>query len=132
MLPRLAVILSGYWLEGLALFVLAWLLGAIMLIYLFAYVVHKPHDRIGRYVDTATILPPEFAPMRLALNWFWLFQNYHSIHHLFPRVPFYRYEELYEEIEPVLEASSSPVYKLTLHGLQRETHRSLAEATVRH
>jgi beta-carotene hydroxylase len=119
LLPRLAVILSGYWIEGLALFVLAWIMGAIILIYLFAYVVHRPHDQVGRYVDTSTILPPESAPLRSALNWLWMFQNYHSIHHLFPRVPFYRYAELYEEIEDVMEARQAPVYNISMRGLKQ-------------
>ena len=118
LLPRLAVILAGYWVEGLALFVLAWMIGAIILIYSFAYIVHRPHDQTGRYVDTATILPPEPAPLRFVLNWLWMFQNYHSIHHLFPRVPFYKYAELYEEIEDVMEAKQAPIYSISLRGLK--------------
>ncbi|MEM6819160.1 MAG: fatty acid desaturase [Pseudomonadota bacterium] len=117
LLPRLAVILSGFWVQGLALFVLAWMIGAMILIYLFAYLVHRPHDQIGRYVDTATILPPASEPLRSAVNWFWLFQNYHTIHHLFPRVPFYQYAKLYDEIEHVLEAKGAPVYKVGARGL---------------
>jgi beta-carotene hydroxylase len=118
-LPRLAVILAGYWVEGLALFVVAWILGAIILIYFFAYVVHRPHDQVGRYLDTATILPPRSAPMRSAVNWFWMFQNYHSVHHLFPRVPFYRYAELYEEIEGVMQAKQAPIYSISIRGLKQ-------------
>ena len=119
LLPRLAVILAGFWVEGLALFVLAWVIGAIILIYSFAYIVHRPHNQIGRYVDTVTILPPESAPLRSALNWLWMFQNYHSIHHLFPRVPFYKYAELYEEIEDVMEAKQAPIYSISLRGLKQ-------------
>ena len=126
LLPRLAVIVSGYWVQGLALFVLAWIMGAIILIYLFAYVVHRPHDRVGRYVDTSTILPPESASLRAAINWLWMFQNYHSIHHLFPRVPFYRYEELYEEIEDVMAARQAPVYNLSMRGLQQVPSKLVA------
>jgi beta-carotene hydroxylase len=124
--PRLAVIVAGYWVQGLALFVVAWIIGAIILIYLFAYVVHRPHDQVGRYADTSTILPPASAPLRSALNWLWMFQNYHSIHHLFPRVPFYRYAELYEEIEDVMEARQAPVYSLSLRGLKQAPSRLVA------
>jgi beta-carotene hydroxylase len=116
-LPRLALILAGYWLEGLALFVLAWIIGAIILIYLFAYVVHRPYEQVGRYVDTATILPPESPTLRAAVNWLWMFQNYHSIHHLFPRVPFYKYAELYEDIEDVLVAKHAPIYSISGRGV---------------
>jgi len=116
MIPRLAVLISGYWLEGLVLFVLAWLIGVIVLLYLFAYVVHRPHERVGRYIDTSTILLP--GPLGTPLTWLWLFQNYHSIHHLFPRVPFYQYAKLYEEIEQVMAAKGAPVYRVTARGLE--------------
>jgi beta-carotene hydroxylase len=126
LLPRVAVILSGNWAQGLALFVLAWILGAMILIYLFAYVVHRPHDQVGRYVDTSTILPPESRILRAGLNWLWMFQNYHSIHHLFPRVPFYKYAELYAEIEDVMEARQAPVYSVSLRGLKTVPPRLIA------
>ena len=115
-LPRLAVLPSGYWVEGLALFVLAWLIGVTVLLYLFAYIVHRPHEQVGRYLDTSTILLP--GPLGTLLTWLWMFQNYHSIHHLFPRVPFYRYATLYAEIEEIMAAKGSPVYRVTARGLQ--------------
>jgi beta-carotene hydroxylase len=119
LLPRVAVILAGFWIEGLALFVIAWILGAIALLYLFAYVVHRPHEQVGRYLDTATIVPPRTAGLHVALNWLWMFQNYHSVHHLFPRVPFYKYPALFQEIESVMEAKKAPIYSISLRGLQQ-------------
>ena len=126
LLPRLAVVLAGYWAEGLALFVLAWMIGAIILLYLFAYVVHRPHDHFGRYLDTATVLPPQSSPLSTGLNWIWMFQNYHSIHHLFPRVPFYKYAELYEEIEDVMKAKRAPIYSISVRGLKQLPQRIVA------
>ena len=119
LLPRLAVLGAGYWLEALALFVLAWLIGAVVLLYLFAYIVHRPHDRVGRYLDTSTVLVPD--PLELILSWAWMYQNYHSIHHLFPRVPFYKYAKLYREIEDVMVAKGTPVYRITFRGLERSS-----------
>ena len=116
LIPRMAVFAAGYWVEGLALFVLAWLIGATVLLYLFAFIVHQPHEQVGRYVDTSTILVSR--PLRTPLTWLWLFQNYHSIHHLFPRVPFYNYAKLYEEIEDIMAAKDAPVYRITLRGLE--------------
>ena len=116
LLPRVSILFAGFWLEGLALFVLAWLLGATMLLYLFAYIVHRPHDRVGRYSSTSTILLSQW--LHTPVTWFWVFQNYHSIHHLFPRVPFYKYAQLYEEIEDIMVAKGAPVYRLTLRGLE--------------
>jgi beta-carotene hydroxylase len=110
--PRLAVIAAGYWIEGLALFVIAWLVGATVLLYLFAFVVHQPHEQVGRYVDTSTILLP--GPLHWPLTWLWMYQNYHSIHHLFPRVPFYKYARLYSEIEAVLKEKQAPIYRISV------------------
>ena len=115
-LPRLAVLVSGYWVEGLALFALAWLIGVVVLLYLFAYIVHQPHAHVGRYHDTSTILLP--GALGKLLTWFWLFQNYHSIHHLFPRGPFYHYAKLYRDIEEIMSAKGAPVYRITARGLE--------------
>ena len=119
LLPRLAVFVAGFWVEGLVLFVLAWLTGVIVLLYLFAYIVHRPHEQTGRYVDTSTILLPGWSGT--LLTWLWMFQNYHSIHHLFPRVPFYQYARLYGEIEEIMAAKGAPVYRVTARGL-KESH----------
>jgi fatty acid desaturase len=40
------------------------------------------------------------------------------MHHLFPRLPFYRYAKLYKEIEETMAAKGAPVYRVTLRGLQ--------------
>jgi beta-carotene hydroxylase len=116
MIPRLAVLVSGYWVEGLVLFVLSWLIGVVVLLYLFAYIVHRPHEQVGRYWDTSTILVA--GSLGTFLTWLWLFQNYHSIHHLFPRLPFYRYAKLYNEIEEIMVAKGAPIYRVTVRGLQ--------------
>jgi beta-carotene hydroxylase len=116
LVPRVAVMVAGYWVEGVALFVLGWLIGAIILLYLFAYVVHRPHEQVGRYVDTSTILLPQ--PLHGLITWLWLFQNYHSIHHLFPRVPFYKYAQLYGELEETMLAKGAPIYRITINGLR--------------
>ena len=115
LLPRLGVLAAGYWLEALTLFVVAWLIGAMALIYLFAYLVHKPHEQVGRYSDTSTIIFP--PPLRALLTWCWMYQNYHSIHHLFPRVPFYRYATVYEGIAGVMAARGAPIYRISAPGL---------------
>jgi beta-carotene hydroxylase len=116
LVPRLALIGAGFWVEGLALFVLAWSLGLALTLYLFAYLVHTPHESVGRYVDTSTILVDGF--LGKIVTGLWVYQNYHSIHHLFPRVPFYRYPSLFEEIEDTMVAKGAPIYRLGFRGLQ--------------
>ena len=114
-LLRAAIIAQGYWLEQSIVFVLGGLGGVALLMYLFAYIVHRPHESVGRYVDTSTIVLPGLGGRLLTA--LWGYQNYHSIHHLFPRVPFYKYRSLFDEIEPVMVARGAPVYRLTLTGL---------------
>lgn len=115
--PRLALCAAGFWLQGLALFVVAWLIGVAILLYLFAYIVHTPHTATGRYVDTSTILVP--GVLGKIVTVLWVYQNYHSIHHLFPRVPFYCYPALFEKIEHTMVARDAPVYRLDFGGMHR-------------
>lgn len=113
---RFALMAQDFWLEGTVLFIFGPCIGLVSLIYLFAYIVHHPHQQTGRYVDTSTI---EVAGIwGAAITWMWLFQNYHSIHHLFPKVPFYRYRALYRDIEPIMRAQGAPIYRLCWNGLE--------------
>ena len=41
-----------------------------------------------------------------------LSQNYHLVHHLMPRVPFYRYGPLYRDLRPELERHGSTIVHL--------------------
>ena len=114
-MPRLAFVALGYWVEGAALFLVGGLGGVLLTMYLFAYLVHTPHEAEGRYLDTSTIIIPGRLGRVLTLAWG--FQNYHSIHHLFPRVPFYRYCQVFDEIEDVMNARGAPIYRLGGSGL---------------
>lgn len=91
---------------GAALVILlGYLMGAFFTAYWFAYRPHLPYEETKRYRNTNSMIMPSWMK---PLEWFWLGQNLHSIHHLFPKVPFYRYHALYNEIEPVLHAHSTP------------------------
>lgn len=90
----------------LALVPAAWFCGALFTAYWFAYRPHHPYDETVRYRNTNSLIMPTW--MR-PLEWFWLGQNLHSIHHAFPRVPFYRYHALFRDVEPALRAHGGPV-----------------------
>ena len=113
---RIAIIAQGYWLEGASLFLLGSLGGVALTMYLFAYIVHRPHAAVGRYVDTSTVVLPGVTGK--VVTAMWGYQNYHSIHHLFPRVPFYKYRVLFDEVEDLMVAQGAPVYRLTPFGLK--------------
>ncbi len=88
------VILGGY------------VLGGFFTAYWFAYRPHLPYKEPKRYQNTNSLIMPVWMK---PFEWIWLGQNLHSIHHLFPRVPFYRYHKLHQEIEPIMRAHGTPI-----------------------
>lgn len=83
-----------------------YLMGGYFTGYWFAYRPHLPYKEPKRYQNTNSLIMPKWMK---PVEWFWLGQNLHSIHHLFPRVPFYKYHALHEEIEPILRAHGTPI-----------------------
>jgi beta-carotene hydroxylase len=89
-----AVVLMGYF------------FGRFFTAYSFAYRPHFLYDNTQRYLNTNSLIMPIW--MR-PVEWFWRGQNLHFIHHLVPRVPFYRYHALHRQIGPILRAHGRPV-----------------------
>jgi fatty acid desaturase len=67
----------------------------------FDWLPHHPHTNRERYRDTRLILVPGLYTLLLG-------QNLHLIHHLFPRLPFYRYSDCYAALRELLAAKGSP------------------------
>jgi len=67
----------------------------------FDYWPHRPHTARGRFKDTANILPAWLDP-------FFLCQNLHAVHHLFPQLPWYRYREAHGVIDAGLRQAGVP------------------------
>lgn len=96
--------------EGdVALLLTGYLMGAFFTAYWFAYRPHHPYKHAARYQNTNSLIMPRWMK---PLEWFWLGQNLHSIHHLFPRVPFYKYHALHREIEPIMRAHGTPIIEI--------------------
>lgn len=85
---------------------LSFILGGFFTGYWFAYRPHLPYQETKRYKNTNSLIMPTWMK---PFEWLWLGQNLHSIHHLFPRVPFYRYHALHRDIEPILRAHGTPI-----------------------
>ncbi|ULQ47888.1 fatty acid desaturase [Flagellatimonas centrodinii] len=92
--------------SALVLLVAGYFVGAFFTAYWFAYRPHLPYDESARYRNTNSLFMPRWMK---PLEWFWLGQNLHSVHHLFPRVPFYRYHALHRRIEPAMRAHGTPM-----------------------
>ncbi|MGH8506374.1 MAG: fatty acid desaturase family protein [Stenotrophobium sp.] len=103
---RIAFVLLVSRESDLTLLVVGYLIGAFFTAYWFAYRPHHPYEDAARYRNTNSLIMPTWMK---PLEWFWLGQNLHSIHHLFPRVPFYRYHALHRRIEPAMRAHGTPI-----------------------
>ncbi len=103
---RLAFVYLATAQSALALLLAGWLIGAFFTAYWFAYRPHLPYENPQRYQNTNSLIMPTWMK---PLEWFWLGQNLHSVHHLFPRVPFYRYHALHHQIEPIMRAHGTPM-----------------------
>lgn len=89
--------------EALVLWIGPGVLASGLLAFLFDWLPHHPHSLRGRGVDTRLIdVPGAALPL---LN-----QHLHLVHHLYPKVPFYRYPALFREIPD--EVADAPVLRL--------------------
>ncbi len=99
----------GYWREVLMLWLGPHWLGSAIIIFFFAWLPHQPHVAKERYRDTNVFWVKGWSEK--FVDWLYLFQNFHLIHHLFPRVPFYLYRKVFGELRPVLEKQGARIFK---------------------
>jgi fatty acid desaturase len=95
-----AIVYAGYGYELLVLWFVPFFIGYAVMLVFFTWIPHHPHTLAGRYHDTRCSLWP-------GGNLITQGQNYHLIHHMMPWVPWYRYERVYEEIEPLLKRNDA-------------------------
>jgi len=87
---------AGFGRELLALWLLPWFVGELLMEVAFGWFPHHDHSETGRYRDTRISLFPGGDVL-------YLYQNLHLIHHMLPVVPWYRYRAVFDELRPVLE-----------------------------
>ncbi|GJL91897.1 fatty acid desaturase [Hyphococcus sp.] len=100
-----ALIIFGQWKVALFVWFIPLLLGVALLGVCFDWIVHHPHQQRNLFAATR-VLTSENRLKRRILNTVLLGQNLHIIHHIYPRVPFYRYEKVYERSEAFLRAQN--------------------------
>jgi beta-carotene hydroxylase len=83
------------------------LIGNAVLVTLFAWSVHHPHTEQER-MRTTTVYQARTG-LDTVMTLLWGYQNYHAIHHLYPKVPFFRYRRVYKALETYLVGSGVPV-----------------------
>ena len=100
-----ALSLHGYSTWVLAAWVGPGLVAATLLAFAFDWLPHQPHDQKERYCNSRILLFPGLGV--LLTN-----QNFHLIHHLYPRIPFYRYGTFFDEVRQALVAKGAPIVDL--------------------
>ncbi len=66
----------------------------------FDYLPHRPFQERDRWKNARVYASP-------ILNILILGQNYHLVHHLWPSIPWYKYQSAYYEMKPLLDAKGS-------------------------
>ena len=102
-----------------------YVLGGFFTAYWFAYRPHIPYQEQQRYRTTSSLIMPTWMK---PLEWFWFGQNLHSVHHLFPRVPFYKYHAVHREIEPVLREHGTPIVGIFSRQPVEENAKAVLES----
>lgn len=91
-----AAFVLGVGVDALLLWWLPGKLSGLILMATFQWLPHHPHAETDRYRNTRINVFPMSTPALLE-------QDHHLMHHLFPRVPWYRYRKLFREMRPHLE-----------------------------
>ncbi|TQV70931.1 2Fe-2S iron-sulfur cluster binding domain-containing protein [Aliikangiella marina] len=100
------LIIHGYSQALLYVIIIPNAIAILALALFFDYIPHHPHKSLDRYHDS------RIYPSKI-LNGLLLGQNYHLVHHMYPKVPWYRYKTVYEQILPDLERNQSPIEDLS-------------------
>ena len=93
----LAAFRFGIGREVLLLWIVPAYIGVVLCPVMFDWPVHHPHTERGRYTDSAILLFP--APFRRIMDVIFCGHTYHLVHHLYPRVPFFRYRAAWEALK---------------------------------
>jgi len=87
---------GGYGEQVVFLWLVPALLASGLLALTFDWLPHQPHRKRSRYKNTRLLTG-------WGLHWLLVAQDLHLVHHLYPKVPFYRYRRLYHRLKPLLE-----------------------------
>ena len=129
---RAALIAAFGW-QGLVVVATVPLVGVALIGYLVVYLVHAVPAPLpeGRWVDTISYETDHLPrAVRRLVEWGWMGHHVHGIHHLYPKVPFYRQQEVFDEIRGLMADLGAPVRRLWApSGLREATTLAPPTAT---
>lgn len=99
------LIVIGQWKVALFVWFMPLLVAVALLGVCFDWIVHHPHQQQTLFGGTRVFLAHD-PWRRRALTAVLLGQNYHLIHHIYPRTPFYRYGKVFQRSETFLRAQN--------------------------
>ncbi|MFD2178167.1 fatty acid desaturase [Veronia pacifica] len=103
MLSGIAImVMNGFVIEFLTFILIPGIFAVIVLPLFFDYIPHHPHKSQDRFQNTRIFTGQLWNILLLG-------QSYHLIHHLYPRLPWYKYQDVFHEVLPELEAQGSPI-----------------------
>ncbi len=108
------LITGGYLHQVMMLWLLPAVLASGILAFTFDWLPHHPHRSRARFKDTRLL-------RGWGLHWLLVAQDLHLVHHLHPRVPFYRYRKLYRHLRPQLETKGTRIAQLWPGGSGSES-----------
>lgn len=101
----------GFGWEILMLWIFPTFLNEALIGLVFNFLPHHPYNSRERYTDSGVFLLP--WPIHRLVTWLDMYQTYHLMHHLFPRIPFYRIGRAFHAMRPILEAEGAPIHDWT-------------------
>ncbi|MBI1212773.1 MAG: hypothetical protein GC190_15020 [Alphaproteobacteria bacterium] len=103
-----------------------------MLAFVFDWLVHHPHQVPvnDRYRTSNVYLFPKNIHWPVTI--LWIYQNYHIIHHLYPRVAFYRYPQVFNRIRKLLDARGTCIteFRWVPEAILPQLSYAPAQATI--
>ena len=103
-------VFSVPWYHFILSYVIPLLFAVMLLGIFFDYLVHMPHQSSEKFGDTNVIRTKKW--LDYPMTWIWSYQNYHGMHHLFPRLPFYKYKKVFMDKEDELIRLGLPIFTI--------------------
>ena len=101
-------VFSVPWYHFILSYVIPLLFAVMLLGIFFDYLVHMPHQSSEKFGDTNVIRTKKW--LDYPMTWIWSYQNYHGMHHLFPKLPFYKYKKVFMDKEDELIRLGLPIF----------------------
>lgn len=98
-------IVSGLGVELLLYVIAPAVVTLVILTFFFDYIPHQPHRSLDRHRNTRVFVGFWYNVLLLG-------QNFHLMHHMFPRLPWYQYRRVFHTIEEDLIKQQAPIENL--------------------